>query len=168
LSGELTGKDSVALADTTPYYTGKHRLVYGGGGIKPDVYVPYDTASLSSEFVSVIFSKELKAAIWDYFMQYRSSLKKTSVADFAKTFDSRPVRESYFAMLRSDKRQQVNSLLMKPANDSYFKLQVQAQLARYLYRDNGYYTVSLKQDEVVKKALALLNSDQYSAIISRK
>lgn len=168
LSGELTGKASVALADTTPYYTGKHRLVYGGGGIKPDVYVPYDTASLSSEFVSVIFSKELKAAIWDYFIQNRNNLKRRGIADFANTFDSKPVRESYFAMLSKDSRQQVNSLLMKPVNYSYFKLQVQAQLARYLYRDNGYYTVILKQDEVVKKALTLLNSDQYSAIISRK
>ncbi len=167
-SGELTGKDSIAPADTTPYYTGKHRLVYGGGGIKPDVYVPYDTASLSSEFVSVIFSKELKAAIWDYFIQNRSSLKKKGIAEFEKTFDSRMVRESYLAMLSADKRQWVNNLLLKPANDSYFRLQVQAQLARYLYRDNGYYTVSLKQDEVVKRALSLLNSDQYSAIISRK
>ena len=165
-SGELTGKDSVALADTTPYYTGKHRLVYGGGGIKPDVYVPYDTAHLSSGLISVIFSRELKATIWDYFIQNRSKLKGKTIGEFARSFDSRQLTSNYLAMLGQDMRSRVNALLAKPANDNYFKLQVQAQLARFLFRDNGYYAVSLKQDEVVNKALTVMNTDQYSKIVS--
>ncbi|MCW3120793.1 MAG: carboxyl-terminal protease [Flavipsychrobacter sp.] len=165
-TGELTGKDSVALADTTRYYTGRHRLVYGGGGIKPDVYVPYDTAHLSSGLISVLFSRELKATIWDYFMQNRSKLKGKTINEFTQSFDSHQLTSNYLAMLGQDMRSRVNALLAKPANDTYFKLQVQAQLARFLFRDNGYYAVSLKQDEVVNKALAVMNTDQYSKVIS--
>src|SRR5213075_813447 len=39
-SGELTKEDTTAPADTQKYYTPAHRVVYAGGGIKPDVYVP--------------------------------------------------------------------------------------------------------------------------------
>ncbi len=46
-------------------------------------------------------------------------------------------------------------------------MQIKAQLARFLFRDNGYYSVKLKDDNVVNKALAVLNSPQYTKIIGR-
>ena len=43
-SGELTNADSVHFADSLKYETlRKHRVVYGGGGIMPDEFVPLDT-----------------------------------------------------------------------------------------------------------------------------
>ena len=43
-SGELMSADSVHFADSLKYYTLRnHRVVYGGGGIMPDEFVPLDT-----------------------------------------------------------------------------------------------------------------------------
>ena len=47
--GELTSADSIHPADTVRYFTMNKRVVYGGGGITPDLFVPIDT-SLSSEY----------------------------------------------------------------------------------------------------------------------
>lgn len=42
-SGELMSADSIHFADSLQYTTKRGRIVYGGGGIMPDVYVPLDT-----------------------------------------------------------------------------------------------------------------------------
>ncbi len=168
-TGELTGNDSISPGDTMRYYTSNHRLVYGGGGIKPDVYVPYDTSHLSSGLYTMIYSPEMKAAIWDYFIHNRAKLKYKSIADFIQHFDGQEqVKDNYLAMLEPAIRKKVIKELSKPVNDDYLLLQVKAQVARFLFRDNGYYAISLKEDNVVNKALEVLNSDQYSQLISGK
>lgn len=54
--GELTSADSIHAADTVKYYTMNKRVVYGGGGIMPDVFVPIDT-TLSSEYFGQLVRK---------------------------------------------------------------------------------------------------------------
>ncbi|MBR1520247.1 MAG: S41 family peptidase [Bacteroidaceae bacterium] len=44
-SGELMSADSIHFPDSLKYTTRGGRIVYGGGGIMPDVYVPLDTAA---------------------------------------------------------------------------------------------------------------------------
>ena len=168
-TGELTGKDSVAVADTTPFYTANHRVVYGGGGIKPDVYVPYDTTLIASQLTDIVYSSELKTAIWDYFIQNRKSLGYKNISAFDQAFNGQEqVKNNYLAMLDAGKRTETIKELNKPKIGEYFGLQVKAQLARFLFHDNGYYSISTRHDEVVNKALDVLNSDSYSKLISGK
>ena len=57
---ELMSSDSISLSDTSEYYTSKRRrIVYGGGGITPDVFIPYDTMGFTP-FVRKIFSRLLQ------------------------------------------------------------------------------------------------------------
>ncbi|HJY64882.1 MAG TPA: S41 family peptidase, partial [Ignavibacteria bacterium] len=56
--GEYLHADSIKIKDTTRFYTSKGRVVYGGGGIIPDVFIPADT-SFSSFFLLQLFSKDL-------------------------------------------------------------------------------------------------------------
>ncbi len=53
-SGELTNPDSIHAADTMRYYTMNKRVVYGGGGIMPDVFVPIDTTLSSAYFSQLV------------------------------------------------------------------------------------------------------------------
>jgi hypothetical protein len=71
-------------------------------------------------------------------------------------------------MLGSEERKSALKHFANPSDYRYVELQIKAQLARYLFHDNGYYSVKLKEDEVVNKALSILNSDKYSQIISGK
>ena len=54
--GELFYADSIHFSDTTNYYTGHKRIVRGGGGIMPDLFVPLDT-SRNSNFYSDLLRK---------------------------------------------------------------------------------------------------------------
>ncbi|MCL2131795.1 MAG: S41 family peptidase [Lentimicrobiaceae bacterium] len=49
-SGELTHADSTHFPDSLKYYTDKKRVVYGGGGIMPDIFIPMDTVRVSDYY----------------------------------------------------------------------------------------------------------------------
>ncbi len=167
--GALSGSDSLAATDTVPYYTSTHRTVYAGGGIKPDVFVPYDTSRLSAAVLAILYSQELKTVIWDYFIQNREKLRYKNVRDFSQSFSTPDqLTGNYIASLSPDLRKAVIKELSKPATDGYFRLQVKAQLARFLFHDNGYYTISVKQDDMVNRALEVMNSEGYSKTINGK
>ncbi|MCL2561055.1 MAG: S41 family peptidase [Rikenellaceae bacterium] len=46
--------DSIRFADSLRFTTPGGRTVFGGGGIMPDIFVPYDTTYVNSFFVSVL------------------------------------------------------------------------------------------------------------------
>lgn len=161
--------DDSSAADTSVFYTANHRIVYSGGGIKPDVYVPYDTSFLSVALLKMVYSEELKTAIWDYFIRNKQKLSYKSITDYSQSFNAQEqVAGSYLAMLSPDVKKNVLKELSKPANGDFFNTQIKAQLARFLFRDNGYYSISIKKDEVVNKALDVMKSDRYSKLIGGK
>ena len=53
-NGELTGDEDAVLGDTVKYYTMNKRVVFGGGGIMPDVFVPIDTTQSSGYFGQLV------------------------------------------------------------------------------------------------------------------
>lgn len=168
-NGELTGRDSLAKEDTTSYYTSRHRLVRGGGGIKPDIYVPYDSNRLSPGLVTMLLSDRLQDAVFDYYTRNFHSLKQyRSTADLLQRYrDESQMTAIYLQQLTPSERTIVMAILARPANRTFFLLQMKAQLARILFRNNGYFAVNATGDDVVQRALKILHSDQYLKIISR-
>jgi carboxyl-terminal processing protease len=167
-NGELTGKEQVAVTDTTPFYTAQKRVVYGGGGIKPDVYVPYDTSRWTTPLINMAFSEEMRTVIWDYFIRNRKTLQYKSITDFSNSFKGEgQVISNYMAALPPHQRKALQQHVAIPVNQKYFGTQIKAQLARYLFRDNGFYSVRAKDDNVVNRALAVLNGPEYDKILGR-
>ncbi len=168
-TSELTGQDHFVNKDTTKYYTGNHRIVYGGGGIKPDIYVPYDTLPLSRELVDQLYGTELKTAIWEYFLNNRRKIKHGDIPGFIESFNSEEdVLSNYFDMLPLSARKQLRAKIYRATTHPYFTNHIKAQLARYLFKNNGYYSVSLKKDNAVNIALKLFDNKTYSTIVSGK
>ena len=168
-SGELTGNEAAYVADTTRYYTSKNRIVYGGGGIQPDVYVPYDTSKYPGAVIDLVFNNEFKNAVWEYYMHNRSELRYRDFSDFEQSFDDQAGIEAiYLSGMNAAKRKAVVKLLAGKNNRDYFDVQAKAQLARVMYKDNGYFTISMKADHMVGKAREILGSDQYLKLIEGK
>lgn len=167
-NGELTGNDNIALADTTPFYTARRRVVYSGGGIKPDVYVPYDTSTWSTPLLNIAFSQEMRDVIWNYYLQNRNNFNYKNIADFTHSFKGEgQMINKFVALLPPGERKTLLKQFAMPMSQQYFEMQIKAQLARYLFRDNGYYSVKLKDDNVVNKALEVLNTNQYNKILGK-
>ncbi|MGI6718104.1 MAG: S41 family peptidase [Bacteroidales bacterium] len=74
--GELMNKDSIQFPDSLIYKTESGRIVYGGGGIMPDIFVPIDT-TLYSEFYKKIITKGIANSFsYRYVEKNRKKLNK--------------------------------------------------------------------------------------------
>lgn len=170
-NGELVGMDSMGNAepdDTTKFYTANNRVVYGGGGISPDVYVPYDTSKLSTSLLDMIFSDNVKAVVWDYYIRNRTSLKSyADVRQFDKAFKADTLLQSYLDRQDRATKKIIATVLENNKTRAFFKLQMKAQLSRMLFRENGYYAIWYKDDNVVKEARRVFADSTYSTIIGR-
>lgn len=74
--GEMVYADSISFADSLKYYTNNNRLVYGGGGIMPDIFVPMDTTRASDYYIN-LRSKNL-------FNEFSINWTETHREDFLK------------------------------------------------------------------------------------
>lgn len=164
-SGELVGKASTStLTDTIPYYTANKRVVHGGGGIIPDVQVPYDTTKWSSASPHIAFSETMNNTVLGYYIAHKEELVYKDVQDFVKRFDNVPaILQAYLAKLSGTKKQQAQKIIS--ADNGFLSNEIKAQVARYLYRDNGYYAVKAQRDDVLKKAMEALKDKAYVRLL---
>jgi carboxyl-terminal processing protease len=72
--GELTSADSIHIQDTVKYYTNNRRVVYGGGGIIPDVFVPLDTSLSSAWFGQLVRKGVLNTTAINYVDKHRAAV----------------------------------------------------------------------------------------------
>jgi len=167
-TGELTGKDSIVKEDTQTYYTLRnHRIVHGGGGIKPDVYVPYDSSHLSPALLNMMVSDGIQEAEWDYYATNLKTLKSfQNIGDFIRGFnEAEQVLNAYLKSLSPSEKMLAGSVLQRKASKDYFILQIRSQIGRMLFSNNGYYSVAAQGDDVIQKALQLIHSPQYDQLL---
>ncbi len=160
--------DSLFSTDTTKYYTLiHHRVMYGAGGIRPDVFVPGDSGKLTHGLLYILMSDGLQNALWDYYASHFSQLKSyRSIAVFQNEFhDEESVLHAYLNALPPAEKMLNKSVLAKASNREYLLLQIRAQLARILFKNNGYNLISSQQDKVIQEAIQYLSSQRYSKLI---
>lgn len=84
--GEMVHPDSIKMPDSLRYYTAGNRLVYGGGGIMPDVFVPADTQRASDYYIALRSKNLLNRYVLHVLDENREYYQK-NYPDF-KTFKS--------------------------------------------------------------------------------
>ena len=73
--GEFFSQDSIKH-EGPEYHTGKGRIVYGGGGITPDIFVPEDTIGLTSYYKEASMSGMILQFAYEYTDEHRAELSK--------------------------------------------------------------------------------------------
>ncbi len=91
--GELDNADSVTVADTRKYFTDGGRIVHGGGGISPDLFIPRDTIGVNPYFIRLGRRGAFARYAFDYVDTHRKELAAL------KTF---PEMESYLKSHEQD------------------------------------------------------------------
>ncbi len=158
--GELTNKDSIHFADSLKYYTLKEkRVVYGGGGIMPDYFIPLDTTrytKLHRELAakSVIVTQNLR-----YMDKNRKQLQQQypTFEEFKKKFE---VPQSFIdTILAEGEKLNVKAKDEDELNRTLppLRIQLKALIARDLWDMSEYFSIVNEDSEIVKKALELLS-----------
>lgn len=162
LSGEMTGRDSLLSADNKEEYRTKGgRVVYGGGGITPDVVLPYKTDSLFVYQNQISNSGCFYEFSFAYTNRHRAALKKDypSAEAFTRRFE---VSEALFAefLVYTEKKgiKQDKASIAKYAHQ--MKLTLKALIGRDLYDDQAFYPTYLQKDDDFVEALKILNKNK--------
>lgn len=157
--GELETADSISFADTLKYKTPSGKIVYGGGGIMPDIFISLDTSGYSAYYSVTAGSGYLNQFAYDFVDNNRKELSKyNSFTDFNTHFDARTSMIGQFnekAQKEGIKKSEIEQG-MKISGDLIAN-QLKAFTARQLYGNDGFYPVLMQTDKTFIKAVEWLS-----------
>ncbi|MFM7769164.1 MAG: S41 family peptidase, partial [Bacteroidota bacterium] len=85
-SGEMFDESQIVKNDSMKKITPKGRFVYGGGGIIPDLFIPFDSTNTSLAFAEIVNAGIIRNICFDYIDNNESTIRKF---DSKKEFNSR-------------------------------------------------------------------------------
>ncbi|MEL0643747.1 S41 family peptidase [Olleya sp. Ti.3.14] len=154
-SGELLDESKIEVADSLKYTTPKGNIVYGGGGIIPDVFVPYDTKMLNETLTFLEKRGLLNNFIFEELEKERDVYKNMSRQDFFNNFKiTDEVVKSFEDFLKIKTRSNIVFVAYKEEVKHYLK----ATLAEQLYGFGAYFKILNKHDIMIDKVIDLSNS----------
>jgi len=148
-NGELYFKDSIPIIDSLKYTTPKGKIVYGGGGIIPDIFVPVNPNNMMEYG---IFNYYLSDFITRYLDEHLEELTSYSATDFIN--NTKIENQLYEAF----KKQHISDVYPQkahsnPKNKAYLKKMMKALLARDLFGTNEFYKIWIHNDPMIQKIL---------------
>jgi carboxyl-terminal processing protease len=155
-NGELENADSIKIADSLKYKTPGGKIVYGGGGIMPDVFVPIDTTGRTHYLAEVSYAGLVNDFAFYYSDKENKKLKQYgSFSNFTKQFNVNDALLAEFENYAEKNGIKKNTAELNKSK-KYLCLQLKALIARNIYGTPYYYQVSQTNDKVLLKAVELL------------
>ena len=160
--GELTNPDSIHFPDSLKYNTMiKHRTVYGGGGIMPDIFVPLDTTRTNQYYRNVTAKNMVLNTSMQYTERNRRMLQRRfrSFEEYNRGFEVSPDILKIFL----DKANDAN---VEYDDEQYqeclpiFKTQLKATIARLIWGMDAYYQVIQELDETIQRAVRFMETGE--------
>lgn len=151
-NGELVSEDSMKNHNSKNFTTNCNDTLYGGGGISPSVFIPVDTSRAQHQANRMAVTVNVSNYVYNYYLQHKSEVEKYKTAtDFANGFIQND-------QLWNGLIQYTVSDSIKPGNlagkeKELVLQQLKALLARYRWRNSGFYQVLNSGDAMVLKAL---------------
>jgi len=153
-SMEQLEADSIPVADSLKFRTKSGRIVYGGGGIIPDFFVPVDTTG-NSEYYYTIYRKGL---IQNYAYTYSDQNRKVlntfkTVEEFDNYLDKQNVLNDFIQYV-AEKGVPRDEAGLKESG-SIIKTQVKAYIARNILGEEGFYPIIKNIDKTLLRGIEI-------------
>jgi len=158
-NGELTNADSIHFPDSLKYHTlRKGRVVYGGGGVMPDIFVPLDTTRYTKTYrqimaKSIIINQNLR-----YLDHNRASLK-AKYPDFETFRKNFTVPTSLIDAIYKEAEKQKIECPKEEREQTVSRLtqMLKALIARDIWDMSEYFSIIYEDDPIVLKAIEKLS-----------
>ena len=160
-NNEFFSADSIHFADSLKRVTPGGKVVYGGGGIMPDVFVPADTTDVTPYFIEVVGRNILYRYTIEYADRHRDALNAVQTLDELETLlDSDRTLVDDFIRYAARK-----GVAPRYGDIARSRKLIEAQLRAYIGRntaleDNGFYANIYPVDNVIMRAIGILNGEE--------
>jgi len=156
-NGELQELDSAIFENAEKFTTPKGRIVYGGGGIMPDLFIPIDTIGTSLYLSNLAYSPAYRDFCFDYVDKNRNLLNYKDVKSFNAEFK---ITEELFNTFVKyvDKEHGVSpDPFGIRASKERIKNQLKSEFATYLWDEEARFYISIPFDHDIQVAIEELN-----------
>ena len=150
VNGELQNKDSIVVNDSLRFVTPKGKVVYGGGGIIPDVFVGKDTSQENQAISYISNNGFMSYFAFEYLDTHRQDFKGQTQKDFIDNYIvSKATLQAFLSYAN------ITEFNTFKGYTARLKLVIKAALARQLYGTQAYEMILNQQDPMIKKVLEL-------------
>lgn len=167
LHGEFTNKDSIKQIDTVQYKTKDGRIVYGGGGITADIFVPRDTDDYTPYFNKVVN----EGYLYDFAFKYTDTNRKKLQSfknweDLLVYLQRQPLLNDFASFVETEKgyKKQVNQIVKSGV---LIERMLFSYIARDALGDEAFYPIYNIEDKAVKVALEELLRETRNKFVER-
>ena len=156
-NNEFFSADSIHFADSLKFTTPKGKVVYGGGGIMPDVFIPLDTTDMTSYYMEVTGRNVLYRYTLDYADRHREAINSVrTIDDLQRLLDSDKTLFDDFIRYATEQ-----GVKPKPREIARSRKIMEAQLRTYIGRntelqDDGFYYNIYPIDDVLARSVEIL------------
>ena len=148
-SGELYEKDKIKIGDSLKFKTKRGRIVYGGGGIVPDIFIPLEVSKGEESLAYILNSGLVGHFVFEMLDNNRNAYNGLKFQDFLMKMQKDDQYISKFETYLKGA-----GLEMKVDNDKdLVKKYITAEYARQLFGETHYFKVILKDDAMLKAIL---------------
>ncbi|MDA0195955.1 MAG: S41 family peptidase [Bacteroidetes bacterium] len=151
-NGETFYKDSMKVDESMKFETLKGRVVYGGGGIVPDVFVSLDTLGNSKYLTRLFTSNTIGEFVLNYYNTNQASLEKMGFDQYHTKFEVTEAMIKDITALGESNEIKFNENQLNTSKD-LLKLNVKAQIARRVWGGEGFYPIYNETNEILQEAL---------------
>ncbi len=159
VNNEFFSADSIHFADSLRYVTPRGKVVYGGGGIMPDLFVPLDTTDVTKYFIEVSGRNILYRYTIEYADRHRAELDRITTLDELRAFldADRNLLEDFVAYAASHGVPPVRHDI------AVSRRLIEAQLRAYISRNtklesDGFYDNIYRIDNAILRSIDLLKA----------
>ena len=156
--GEMSNSDSITFPDTLKFKTlALNRIVYGGGGIMPDYFVPIDTSSYTNYYRDVISKGIFNQFILNYEDRNRSVIS-SKYPDFMKFNTHFEVTNDILQQLIKYAEKEGVKFVKDDFETSreMFNVLIKSYIARDLWSTSEFYRVFNQKDPIYLKAVEVM------------
>jgi carboxyl-terminal processing protease len=157
--GEFIFADSIKFADSLKYTTPGGNIVYGGGGIMPDIFVPFDTIGVTP-YLNQVRNRGL---IYRYAFKYTDSNRAilstfTNYREISAYLDRQDLLMKFVDFAESNGvKKDVEEIIV---SEKIILTQLKAYIARNIIDNPGYYPIIQEIDQTLQKGIEILASEK--------
>ncbi len=156
LHGEFSERDSIHFNDSLKYTTPGGKIVYGGGGIMPDIFIPIDTIGVTDYLVNVRNRGLIYRFALQFTEQNRKGLEKTTSLEEINRYLDRNKIMDQFISFASQNNVPPNYKEIAISKE-LLKVQLYAYIIRNIFDNQGYYPSIEKIDNTLSKAVEIIS-----------
>ncbi len=162
-SGELFDSSKIRIIDSTKYYTNSKRIVYGGGGITPDIFVGLDTTWSSKFYGKLVRSGSFNQFVLDYINNNRKTLVKAypKAENFIKDFNVDTNLLNKFYAFAKAKKVEPDSAENYMKSIPTIEMQLKGLIAQDLFNGSAYYQITNEQNPIYVRALSAFTDGSF-------